>query len=431
VDIRERRTPLRHGYFSNCAKLVEIEVAAGDLRASRNFPSMTSRDSDSIWTRTFALLCLAQVFGYAQHFMLQPALPLYITQLGGTPFTVGVVLASFAVTSVIVRPLMGHWADRWGEAKVMLYGTLLQGGSVLICLFPMTSITMFANGLRGIGWAGLNAGGYSMLALTAPLSRRGEAAGYYSGVQNSASIFFPAVALWLIDAPFGGYAAVFLSAAALALIGSGLAQVLSSSVARASAMAPPSAAPWWRDLFSLIERDVLLPSSLHFFLQLTMPAITSFIVLYAGAIGITGIGSFYIVSGITSMLARPLLGRLSDKLGRARSLAVAFAFQAMVLSLIVTVSKLPALLICGMVYVLTVAIGSSTTLALAMERANPQHRGRSMASFSIAYPLSYGVGGLFAGGAVDLFGFTWMYLIMAALSILGLFVTVANWSKIG
>jgi hypothetical protein len=54
-----------------------------------------------------------------------------------------------------------------------------------------------------------------------------------------------------------------------------------------------------------------------------------------------------------------------------------------------------------------------------------------MASFSIAYPLSYGVGGLLAGGAVDLFGFTWMYLIMAGLSAVGLIVTLANWSKIG
>ena len=393
---------------------------------------MTPSDSDTIWTRTFALLCLAQVFGYAQHFMLQPALPLYVTQLGGTPFTVGLVLASFAVTSVIVRPLMGHWADRWGEAKIMSYGMLLQALSVLICLFPMPTITMIANGFRGIGWAGLNAGGYSMLAFTAPLSRRGEAAGYYSGVQNSASIFFPAIAIWLIEALIGGYSMVFFSAAALAFIGAGLAQVLSRSVASATPAAPAqSAAPWWRELFNLIERDVLLPSSLHFCLQLTMPAITSFIVLYAGAIGLAGIGSFYVVSGITSLFARPLLGKASDKLGRARSLAVAFICQAIALSLIVTVSSLPALLICGMIYVLTVAIGSSTTLALAMERANPRHRGRSMASFSIAYPLSYGVGGLLAGGAVDLFGFTWMYLIMAGLSAVGLIVTLANWSKIG
>ena len=224
---------------------------------------------------------------------------------------------------------------------------------------------------------------------------------------------------------------VFFAAAALAFIGAGLAQVLSRNVACDKAIAVQSSAPWWRQLFTLIERDILLPSSLHFFLQLTMPAITSFIVLYADAIGLTGIASFYVVSGITSMLARPLLGKVSDKLGRARSLAVAFVSQAIALSVIVTVSSLPALLLCGILYVLTIAIGSSSTLALAMERANPQHRGRSMASFSIAYPLSYGVGGLFAGAAVDLFGFTWMYLIMAGLSTLGLLVTLANWSKIG
>jgi MFS family permease len=392
---------------------------------------MTPPPSDSIWTRTFALLCVAQIFGYAQHFMLQPALPLYVIDLGGTPFTVGLVLASFAVTSVIVRPLMGHWSDLWGEARVMAGGMLLQGASALFFLYPLTAISLFANGARGIGWAGLNAGGYSLLALSAPVSRRGEAAGYYSAAQNSASILFPAVALWLIEAPFGGYTVVFFAAAALAFAGSGSAQVLSRGVPRRTDGASARSERGWRDLFSLLERDVFLPSSLHFFLQLTMPAITSFIVLYAAAVGISGISSFYVASGLTSLMARPLLGKASDKLGRARSLAIAFTVQAVALAGIVTVSTLPALLVCGMLYVLTVAIGSSTTLALAMDRANPQRRGRAMASFSIAYPLSYGVGGLCAGAAVDLFGFTWMYLIMAGLSVLGLLVTAANWSKVG
>jgi MFS family permease len=59
---------------------------------------------------------------------------------------------------------------------------------------------MFANALRGFGWAGLSAGGYSLLALSAPPQRRGEASGYYSGVQASGTILLPAVALWLIGA---------------------------------------------------------------------------------------------------------------------------------------------------------------------------------------------------------------------------------------
>ena len=45
---------------------------------------MTNEKSASIWTRAFALLCLAQFLGYAQHFMLAPVLPLYVTDLGGS-----------------------------------------------------------------------------------------------------------------------------------------------------------------------------------------------------------------------------------------------------------------------------------------------------------------------------------------------------------
>ena len=142
---------------------------------------MATVKPDSIWTPTFTLLCLAQFLGYAQHSILTPAFPLYVTQLGGSPFVVGLVLGSFAVTSVIVRPVIGHWADRWSETGVMISGLLFLGASLLFCFVPFVEATMLANGLRGIGWAGLNTGGYTLLALTAPEARRGEASGYYSG----------------------------------------------------------------------------------------------------------------------------------------------------------------------------------------------------------------------------------------------------------
>ncbi|HXG51567.1 MAG TPA: MFS transporter [candidate division Zixibacteria bacterium] len=392
---------------------------------------MPARSSESIWTAAFALLCLAQIFGYAQHFTLLPTLPLYITHLGGTPFTVGLVLASFAVTSVVVRPLMGHWADRRGEARVIVGGNLLQTASVLLCLVPFVAVTMLANGLRGIGWAGLNAGGYSLLARAAPRSRRAEASGYYSGVQNSAAVLFPAAALWLLDAPFGGFRAVFIGAAALAAVSAGCGALLRRHVGSGK---PETQAdeiePGPRALLGLVERDVLLPSALHFCLQLTMPAINSFIVLYAREIGLGSIGFFYVVSGTASMLSRPLLGRLSDRIGRSTALFSAFILQILAFLLVVSASSLAGLLISGILYILGVAIGSSTTLAFAMERANPRHRGRSMASFSIAYPLSYGAGGFIAGAAVETLGYARMYLLMAGFALAGLGVAIANWRSL-
>src|SRR5258706_213872 len=146
---------------------------------------MSPQRFDTIWTRTFMLLCAAQLLGYAQHFMLAPVLPLYLTKLGGSPFVVGVVLACFAVTSVAVRPIVGHWADQRSESQVMISGLLFQAVSVFFCFIPFIPAAALANGLRGIGWGGLNTGGFFFLALIAPGAKRGAAAGPFSGAAKT------------------------------------------------------------------------------------------------------------------------------------------------------------------------------------------------------------------------------------------------------
>ena len=392
---------------------------------------MAHQRLDSIWTPTFMLLCGAQFLGYSQHSMLAPALPLYVTQLGGSPFIVGVVLASFAVTSVFVRPLVGHWADHWSEAGVLVSGLLFQGTCIFLCFIPLVEAAMLANGLRGIGWAGLNTGGYSLLALTAPESRRGEASGLYSGVQSAATILFPAVALWLIHASFGGFRVVFAVTGALSFLGAIAGMVMARYVPR-GARPPQPAEPtlWRRELFRFVEREVFLPSLLLLWLNLSLPSMTNFIVLYARQLGLENFGIYFIVNGATSLLARPLLGRVSDNIGRARSVAAGFVLQVIALVLIAAVSSLPAVILCGVLYMLGNAIGCSTILALAVERADPRRRGKAMATFSVAYPLSYGVGSLFAGGAVEIAGYVGMFLILAGLEAAGLLFGIAKAQKI-
>ena len=392
---------------------------------------MATTKSGSIWTPAFALLCLAQLLGYAQHSILTPTFPLYVTQLGGSPFVVGLVLACFAVTSVIVRPIVGHWADRWNEAGVMISGLLFLGASILLCLVPLVEATMLANALRGIGWGGLNAGGYALLASSAPAAKRGEASGYYSGVQGSATILFPAIALWLIYAPFGGFRVVFAVAVTLALLGAAVGAVMARYMPSTAHRLPLEVKrPWWRELLIVEDREVLLPSLMLFFLNLSLPAITSFIVLYARELGIENFGSYFVVSGATNLLARPLLGRASDKIGRSRSLAAGFVLQIIAFSLVIFVSNLFGLLISGALYMLGNAIGSATTLALAVERANPQRRGKAMATYSVAYPLSYGVGSLLMGGVVEMGGYLGMFVIAGALSGCGFALALTNWSRL-
>lgn len=387
--------------------------------------------ADPIWTKTFILLCAAQLLGYAQHFMLAPVLPLYITQLGGSPFVVGLVLACFAVSSVVVRPLAGHAADRWSETKVMISGLLFQAVSIFFCFIPLVGATALANGLRGVGWAGLNTGGYSLLALIAPQARRGEASGLYSGVQSSAQILFPAVALWLLYASFGGYGAVFVVTAIFSLAGAAMGVLLAPSLPPVRRIEPDDkSTQWWREIFHFVEPDILLPAILLFWLNMSLPAITNFIILYAGELGIEKFAAYFVCLGITSMLGRPLLGRLSDRIGHERALVAGFALQTLGLVLITAISNLAGVIVCGALYMLGNAIGSSTTLALAVARADPKRRGKQMATFSVAYPLSYGVGSLLTGGAVEIAGYIGMFLFLAAVQAAGLIFVVGRRSEL-
>jgi MFS family permease len=390
--------------------------------------SMTAIKSESIWTRTFLLLCSAQFLGYAQHAVLTPVLPLYVTYLGGSAFMVGLVLAAFAATSVVVRPVVGHWADRWNEAGVMVSGLVFQGVSIFFCFIPFVGAAMLANGLRGIGWAGLNTGGYSLLALTAPESRRGEASGLYSGVQSASAILFPALALWLLQVSFGGFGAVFVASAIFSFAGAGLGAIMARNVPHPVTRntAPETTRQWWREIFHFIERDILLPSIILFWLNISLPSITNFSVLYARDLGIMNFGTFFIVLGITSLLGRPFLGRLSDKFGRDRSIAAGFVLQLAALLLITTVANLFGMIVAGALYMIGNALGSSTTLALAVERADPHRRGKAMATFSVAYPLSYGVGSLITGSAVEVAGYTGMFLVLTAVQALGLVFALIN-----
>jgi MFS family permease len=240
-------------------------------------------------------------------------------------------------------------------------------------------------------------------------------------VQSSAQIFFPPIALWLLYASFGGYRLVFVVTAIFSIAGAFTGWAMASSVPRpAKVHGTNEKTDWWREIFHFVEPEIFLPSLLLLGLNLSLPAMTNFIILYAGELGIGNFAAYFVVIGATSMLGRPLLGRLSDRIGRARSIAAGFALQAIALVAIAAMSNLSGMIICGAIYMLGNAIGSSTTLALAVERADPKRRGKQMATFSVAYPLSYGIGSLITGSAIDIAGYIGMFFLLAAIQAGGL-----------
>lgn len=382
-----------------------------------------------IWTHAFLLLCLAQFLGYAHYALLTPTLPLYLTYLRGSPLLVGFLLAVFSASSVVVRPALGYLADVWRKEAVLVLGCVFLSATVLLFLVPRIEVAFLANALRGIAWAGLNTGGYSLLAVVVPADRRGEASGFYSGIQSSTSIFFPPLALWLMNAAAGEFAAVFLASAVLALMAAASGAVADRTARHTAVEAARSQAQARPTVADFFDRSVLLPAGLLLCMNLPYTALTSFIVLYAQERDIGTLGWYFVATGTASLLGRPFLGRVSDRIGRGRAIMTGCVTEILGILCILTAQSMSLLVLGGMLYFLGYAMGVATTLALAMERSDPVRRGRAMATFSIAFPLGSALGAVFAGGLVSAVGYQGMYA--AAAAVVGVGLCIAAWQGPG
>jgi hypothetical protein len=113
---------------------------------------------------------------------------LCITLLGGTPFKVGVVLACFAVMSVVFRPLIGGWADRRSEPKIpyLRFAVAVCGAASLIHSCRRSGdacqrVARFRLGRIEHLWL-------FIACLSPPPLWLDEASRYYSGVRASTAI---------------------------------------------------------------------------------------------------------------------------------------------------------------------------------------------------------------------------------------------------
>lgn len=398
--------------------------ATGEARPRAPAPGPAG--GPSFWTPTFLLLCAAQFLAYGHHALLTPTLPLYLDHLGGSPFLVGLLLASFSATSVVIRPLVGAWVDSGGETRVLSLSCAGLCLAVLVFVVPHVEGAFAANVLRGFSWAGINTSGYAFLAAVVPDHRRGEASGYYSGIQSSSSVFFPSAALWIIGHPAGGYAAVFVLSSAVALLAAGLAHACGRGAHRPAPRTDPGGLPGPPRAGTYFDRGILFTALLLFCMNLPWSGLTSFIVLYAREVGVESLGWYFVAIGLASLVGRPLLGRVSDRVGRGPAVAAAYVLEMAGIGLVLAASDVALMMAAGALYFLGYALGVSTTLALAMERADPRRRGVAMATFSMAFPLGSGLGAALAGGVVALVGYRGMYLSLGAALAVGLALALAN-----
>jgi MFS family permease len=347
-------------------------------------------------------------------YMLNTTLPLHMVAVGASKTQVGLLFSVGTGVSMVMRPLVGGWIDRYGFRPVMLPGALVLVATLLV--LPLAGTPgLFIALMAGLGFGnGLVSTGAGVLAAQAsPPSRRGEALGIYYVATSLAFAVGPPLGFALYAA--GGMRRCFLGAAAL---GVGITLLVSSLRETTPRTGSDQRFRW-------LSRRALPAAATVVAVNIGYSSIYAFLPLYAIASGLEGnLGWFYALFSICIITGRLALSRLSDRIGRAR--VIVPALSATVLSYLVLAlpPRVPTLAVAAVLLGAGVAVFYPTLLALLVDRTPEAERGSAIGTLSGSFDLGSVVGSMLVGLTVERISYAAGFHVAAGGALLGLVLFV-------
>ncbi|HEU4370921.1 MAG TPA: MFS transporter [Methylomirabilota bacterium] len=366
--------------------------------------------------RHFALLWLGAFAFFLSFLLLLGALPIFARRLGATDAAVGAIMAAFAVTSLLLRPVAGWGVDRYGRRPFMLVGALVFAvASVAYGAAAGAAGLVVVRLVHGCGMGLYPTAAGAMVADLAPPHRRGEILGIYGAAGSVALAIGPVTGVAIVER--AGFGALFWTAGAVAAVSVAVTAALGETLAR------PRPVPF--TLAGTLSRAALFPGLLAFFLLFTYGAQITFLPLHADSMGANP-GVFFLVFALTTTMARGPAGRLSDRAGRAPVAAAGLVLAAAAL-VVLACSKGPGgIAAAGAVYGFAYGVAQPALIAWSVDAVPEGERGRAIGTYHMAFELGIVAGAAASGLAVEQWGFAPTFLTTAGVAAAGSALALAG-----
>jgi DHA1 family multidrug resistance protein-like MFS transporter len=366
----------------------------------------------------YAGLCATALLSYCSYAMCRvPAIPLYASALGAGPAMIGVVMGASTVTGIFLKLPAGAWSDVVGRRPLLILATLVYA------ILPFTYLGVGAIGLlilvRGVhGSASAIFGPVASATLSdaAPPHRRGTWLSTYAFFQGAGQAIGPVIAGYLIAT--SGFGAAFAVAGALALA----APLLASRLPVVERVRNPEArraiTEALRDV--LRHRLILVTSATQAAQYIQHGALSAFLPLFAHsrlALSPSQLGWLFAVQIGTTLLVRPVVGALSDRVGRRHLIAAGVLISSTGL-LAVTFASSTLLLAAAIAsYAVGVAITTGTSSAYITDLSHRARYGTSHGLFGSIYDVGDAAGPLLGGVLAAALGYETMFRIIGLVGI--------------
>ncbi len=374
-------------------------------------------------TRSFILICTVGIFSFISYNMVRmPALSLFAESLGASPERIGLIVSVSTLTGVLLKLPSGALSDIYGRRLLLRIGVVAFGLPPFLYPFitNLDALTLlrFLHGFATAIFAP------SALATVAELyrERRGAALGTYTACTQSGSLLGPFLGGYLIHA--AGFSTAFVTAGVFGCIGMVLFYSLHLDVAVPQRKEQGMAvvlSEMWRGFAAVSKnKKVLITSVTDAAKMIANGALMAFLPLYGVSAGLNPgeVGILFTVQAFTSFFSKPIMGRISDRVGRQPLIVLGLCICAGTFVCIPYVAMFPVLLVLSAGFGFGEAVVSSSSAALVADSSEFKRLGAGMGMQGTIMDIGHACGPLLAGVLIGSFSYSVAFAIIAGVQLL-------------
>lgn len=376
--------------------------------------------------KRFAFVWLCSIGGlaiFSSTIAKNPVLPILAQQIGADSITIGEVSAASTVTGILASFPAGFLSDYWGRKPLLLFAGAVFCSAPLAYLLVSTPLELalvrIYHGLATAVFGPVAMAYVTDLATTA----RGERLGWYSSMTLGGRALAPVVGGMLLT--ISTWQSVYVVCAVIGTLALLLMLWLPEKFTRQKreqnqAVKKTSGKKQLKIGRILSNRTILVTSVVEACQYLAFGGVETFLPLYALSVGIdkTAVGLLFASQIGVKVLARPLMGKVSDRYGRKWQILAGLVLTGLATWFFPHTRLVPLLLVISAVFGLGIAIATAATSAFVADLAPGDSRGTALGLMSTIMDVGQASGPILLGAILMHTSYSAGFTVIGALVLL-------------
>ncbi|MDQ1314986.1 MAG: hypothetical protein QG662_1095 [Pseudomonadota bacterium] len=347
-----------------------------------------------------------------------PVLPLFAQSLNATPAEIGWIVMASTIPGILISYPAGALSDHLGKGRVLLASLVVFATAPFLYLVIETAWQLMAVRFYH-GFATAIFGTVASAAIAERYSTdRAARLSTYSSVTIVGRSIAPFLGGTLIS--LASFGAVYIACAI-----SGVLALAAGLLLRDHDQPRPAKKlelpHFWASLKTVLrDRGIMLVSLVEAAQYLVFGAIEAFLALFAASLGIPAwqIGVILGVQLVGIVFVKPLMGRVSDRVGRRRVILPGLLIGAASVVLLPAFPSFIGLSVLSLAFGLGFATVTSSTAALVADLTRDGRYGSSMGVLRTVMDVGQSIGPVLTGFMVGAAGYASAFSLLAAILVL-------------